>query len=144
MSFPGSYQRLTNMDLKSSVDLRLDSGDDDDENEAFIVPNADQKRPNPILTASGRYIALIACWLVFGLSMYMLGATRRSSARACFDQITYHSPFADNIDVSYHDTLFDIPLFTNSIYVREPSLEVDVAWYELSSKRELLHNLPIT
>ncbi|KAL9622663.1 MAG: hypothetical protein Q9160_002973 [Pyrenula sp. 1 TL-2023] len=122
------------MDLKSSVDLRLDGGGDDDENEPFISQNSNHKRQASSFTNSVRYIAVIACWLVFGLGMYTLGVTRKSSARACFNEITYHSPIADNIDVSYHDALFDIPLFTDSIYVREPSQEVDLAWYEISAK----------
>lgn len=89
------------------------------------------------LLAIARYAALITIFCAFGIVLYRLGETSgRNSARACFEQITYHSPVADSVDLSYHESYFDVPLFTDSIYVRQPSTEVDAAWNEIAYKRK--------
>lgn len=125
-----SYSRLTNLDLKSTEDLRLKESD------PFIPDGRDPKTTAKRLLNVLHCIALVAIFCAFGIGMYKLGAAQGSLAKACFDKTIRHSPIADSINLNYHDALFDVPLFTNSVYVRQPSLEVDAAWEEITYRRK--------
>lgn len=102
--------------------------------------SSDTKKPRS-LTLDARWCSTVLCLALFPAIVGLLIGRRIQSSNldlVCFKHTSKSSPLQDDIEVSWHEVVFNGSLLKENVYRQDAGPEVDSAWEELGINCEFL------